>query len=139
MAGYIPDIDTLLPHRPPFILVDRLLACDGSRTTTNLKITRNTPLVEDGRLTAGGLMEHIAQTAAAGAGYAALAEGGEIRSGAIVSVSHLEIAFLPEIDAELLTTVTVTDTVGDIIVISGRTSCGDAVIATAEMKILVGV
>jgi ABC-type uncharacterized transport system YnjBCD ATPase subunit len=46
---------------------------------------------------------------------------------------------LPDIGEELLTEINVTARVGDIVVISGRIKCGDAVIATGEMKILIGV
>jgi hypothetical protein len=40
---------------------------------------------------------------------------------------------------ELITEVTVTARVADIIVISGRITCGQSVIATGEMKILTDV
>jgi predicted hotdog family 3-hydroxylacyl-ACP dehydratase len=143
-------------------MVDRLLWSNGQTTRTSFRVPADNPLVENDRLSAAGLMENIAQTAAAGAGYAArgIAESsrvsnrGEIapikpipptktsvtpRTGFIASVKNLEIFTLPEIEAELLTEITVTDRVADIIVISGKTTCGGKVIATGEMKILTSV
>jgi predicted hotdog family 3-hydroxylacyl-ACP dehydratase len=143
MADYIPDIKTLIPQGPPFIMVDRLLVSDGSVTRTSFQVTANNLLTTDGKFGVAGLIENMAQTAAAGAGYAAFATGGVMssgaRGGAIVAINNLEIIRLPELGEELLTEVTVTARVADIVVISGRITCGQSVIATGEMKILTGI
>ena len=139
MADYIHDITALLPQGPPFVMVDKLLYSDGHLTCTTFRITPGNPLVEKGRLSAAGLMENIAQTAAAGAGYAARAVNEGVRSGYIISVKDLDIRALPEIEAELMTEITITARVADIIVISGKTTCNGKVIATGEMKILTSV
>jgi predicted hotdog family 3-hydroxylacyl-ACP dehydratase len=139
MADYIHDITALLPQGPPFVMVDKLLYSDGHLTCTTFRITPGNPLVEKGRLSAAGLMENIAQTAAAGAGYAARAVNEGVRSGYIISVKDLDIRALPEIEAELMTEITITARVADIIVISGKTTCRGEVIATGEMKILSSV
>lgn len=147
MADYIPDIQSLLPQGPPFIMVDRLLDSDGTVTRTCFVVTADNPLAGDGRLGVAGMIENIAQTAAAGTGWEAEAKGtgtGEgsrkgPRSGAIVSVNRLEIHDLPMVGDELLTETRVTTRVADIIVISGKISCGQSLVAVAEMKILTGV
>ena len=139
MADYIHDITALLPQGPPFVMVDKLLYSDGHITCTSFRITPGNPLVEEGRLSAAGLMENIAQTAAAGAGYAARAVNEGVRSGYIISVKDLDIRALPEIEAELMTEITITARVADIIVISGKTTCNGKIIATGEMKILTSV
>ncbi len=139
MADYTPDIKTLIPQGPPFLMVDRWLGSDGSTTRTSFRVTADNPLTANGRFGVAGLVENMAQTAAAGAGYAARAAGGEVRSGAIVSINNLEITRLPELGEELSTEITVTARVADIVVISGRITCGQSVIATGEMKILTGI
>jgi predicted hotdog family 3-hydroxylacyl-ACP dehydratase len=139
MADYIHDITALLPQGPPFVMVDKLLYSDGHITCTTFRITPGNPLVEKGRLSAAGLIENIAQTVAAGAGYAARAVNESVRPGYIISVKDLEIRALPEIEAELMTEITITARVADIIVISGKTTCNGKVIATGEMKILTSV
>jgi predicted hotdog family 3-hydroxylacyl-ACP dehydratase len=139
MADYIHDITALLPQGPPFVMVDKLVYSDGHLTCTTFRITPGNPLVEKGRLSAAGLMENIAQTAAAGAGYAARAVNEGVRPGYIISVKDLDIRALPEIEAELMTEITITARVADIIVISGKTTCRGEVIATGEMKILTSV
>lgn len=138
MADYIPDIRSLLPQGPPFIMVDRVLATDGTVTRTVFMVTADNPLVSNGRLTVGGLIENIAQTAAAGAGWEGLAGKEGPRGGAVVSINRFEIHELPAVGDELLTETAVTTRVGDIIVISGKISCRSA-IAAGEMKILAGI
>jgi predicted hotdog family 3-hydroxylacyl-ACP dehydratase len=139
MADYIPDIKTLIPQGPPFIMVDRLLFSDGPTTRTSFRVAADNPLTTNSRFSVAGLIENMAQTAAAGAGYAAFAAGGAISSGAIVAINNFEVTRLPELGEELFTEITVTALVADIIVISGRITCGQSVIATGEMKILTGV
>jgi hypothetical protein len=139
MADFIPDIQTLIPQAPPFVMVGRLLESGAQVTRTGYRIVADGPLVENGRFTVGGLVENMAQSAAAGAGYAALAAGGEVRSGAIVAIHHLEVHRLPAVGEDLETTVTVTTRVGDIVVISGRITCGQSLVAAGEMKILCGL
>ena len=139
MADFIPDIKTLIPQGPPFVMVDRLLISDGSITRTSFLVTADNLLTTEGKFSTAGLIENMAQTAAAGAGYAAYAAGGETRGGAIVAINNLEITRLPELGEELLTEVVVTARVADIVVISGRITCGQSVIATGEMKILTGI
>jgi hypothetical protein len=159
MGVYIPDIKTLIPQGPPFIMVDRLLETDTTVIRTSFRITADNPLLANGRLGAAGLIENMAQTVAAGAGFAAFAAGGAVHdgavhdgaehdgvepssagpSGAIVAINNLGIIRLPALGEELITEVTVTARVADIIVISGRITCGQSVVATGEMKILTGI
>ncbi len=51
-------------------MVDTLLSSDGSTARTTFLIRPDNVLVENGVFSAAGLMENIAQTAAAGMGYA---------------------------------------------------------------------
>lgn len=139
MADYIPDIHALLPQGPPFIMVDRCLACEGPTTRTSFVVRADNPLAWDGRFSVAGLIENIAQTAAAGAGRRAVRDSRSPRTGAVVSISRLEVRVLPRTGEELLTEATVTQEVGDIVVISGRITCRDAIVAEAELKILTGV
>jgi predicted hotdog family 3-hydroxylacyl-ACP dehydratase len=139
MADYIPDIATLLPQGPPFILVDELLFADETTVRTGFLITAECPLVDDGHLSEGGLLENIAQTAAAGSGYHTLQTGGTVAAGFIISVTNFTIAALPVIGDELLTETRIQMRIPDIIVISGVVNCKERVIASCEMKILTSV
>jgi predicted hotdog family 3-hydroxylacyl-ACP dehydratase len=139
MADYIPDIADLLPQRAPFIMVGELIYADDTTVRSRFLVHSGNPLVDRGRFTAGGLLENIAQTVAAGAGYMALKEGRAVAPGHIVSVSRFSVGALPVVGDELLTEITVRTRIPDIIVISGRVTCNAVEIAACEMKILTSV
>ena len=139
MADFIPDIETLIPQGRPFLLVDRLVAADDLGATTTFLITADHLLTLGGKISVAGLIENMAQTAAAGAGYAARAAPGGPRSGAIVAIRHFEVSWLPAVGDDLLTEVTIVARVADIVVISGRITCRQSVVAAGEMKILTGI
>src|SRR5580658_5682730 len=120
MADYIPDIAELLPQGPPFILVDKLLFSDETISRTSFRIKAESPLIDNGRFSEGGLLENMAQTAAAGSGYQAARTGGTVAAGFIISVSNFMITVLPETGDELLTQTRVQMRIPDIIVISGE-------------------
>ena len=139
MADYIPEITSLLPQRPPFIMVDRLSYADGITARTSFRVRPENPLVVNGFFTEAGLVENIAQTAAAGAGFHALSAGKAVTPGYIISVSRLTVTTLPGLDEELFTEIVLQTPIPDIIVISGRVTGKQGLIATCEMKILTSV
>ena len=139
MADYIHDISALLPQAPPFVMVDTLLFSDEKIARTAFRIQADNVLVENGAFSAAGLMENIAQTAAAGMGSIAAITGQPVSPGYIVSVKNLEINALPRVGDQLITETTIDARVLDIVVISGTITCKGIVIATGEMKILISV
>jgi predicted hotdog family 3-hydroxylacyl-ACP dehydratase len=64
VAGF-PDIETLIPHRRPMRLIDRVLDADPAAMTCAGVVRQNDPFLRDGRLDASGLLEWMAQTMAA--------------------------------------------------------------------------
>ncbi|MBO7506137.1 MAG: hypothetical protein J6T67_01995 [Paludibacteraceae bacterium] len=97
------DASDFLPQRAPFLLVDRLLECNQHFCCTNFAVPADHPMVRDGRLSEGGVLENIAQTCATHIGY--LSRHLPIRIGVVASVKNVEINFLPKIGAHLETTV----------------------------------
>jgi predicted hotdog family 3-hydroxylacyl-ACP dehydratase len=132
------DILSLIPQRPPFVMIDKLLYFNQTITQTSFLITKENIFVETGEFCEAGLMENIAQAAAARAGYIALLENKPVSAGYIGSVKNLEIMGLPKINDELITEIKVESQVFDIMFISGRVCCEDNLVATCEMKIFVG-
>jgi len=120
-------------------MVDELLYADDTTARTRFRVRAGNPLVDDNRFTEGGLLENIAQTVAAGAGYMAAKDGRAVSPGHIVAVSRFGITAFPVCGDELLTEITVLTRIPDIIVISGKVTCRETVMATCEMKILTSV
>jgi len=131
------DILPLIPQRPPFVMISKLLSSDERSTRTSLLITEDNIFVEKGLFREPGLMENIAQTAAARAGYMARMANLPVQVGYIGAVKNLEIAGLPEAGEELMTEITIKDQVFDVTIISGTVWCKEVVVAQCEMKIFI--
>src|ERR1700744_6482433 len=95
----------LIPQRPPFVLIDRFVY--GEDLHSLFTVPGDHLLVEDGRLSEAGLVENIAQTAAARAGYLCRLEGREVPLGYIGAVQRLAVFERPPVGAVHRTSVTV--------------------------------
>ena len=129
------SILSLIPQRPPFVMVDSLLSATENVSRTQFTVKEDNVLVEAGQLTEAGLLENMAQTAAAGAGYVAAKNGSAVAVGYIGAVKNLEIFALPAVNDELTTEVTITDTIFNTTVVAGKVWRGTELIASAELKI----
>lgn len=71
MEKSLKDIDILelLPQRPPFVMVDRLLTYDNQYVETEFEVKSDTLLCDGEALLSSGLIENVAQTSAARIGY----------------------------------------------------------------------
>jgi len=133
------DLLNLIPQRPPMVMIDKLISCDERSTSSSFNIDNKNIFIENGRFTASGLIENMAQTAAARTGWLALqaATGADFiaPTGVIGAIKNLEIYHLPLIGSELETRVDVIFEVGNATIISGRINVNDRLIAKCEMKI----
>ena len=59
------DISNFLPHRAPFLLVDKVLTLEDDRVITSFEIKEDSIFVTDGIFTEVGLIENAAQTCSA--------------------------------------------------------------------------
>lgn len=132
------NIQILIPQKPPFVMIDTLLHCGETITQTSFLVTEENIFVENGEFCEAGLMENIAQTAAARAGYIARLENKPVPPGYISAVKNLEIMGLPKTNDELITEIKIENQVFDVMFISGSVCCKDKLVATCEMKIFVG-
>lgn len=117
-------------------MVDSLENCEPTRATTRLQVRPDNIFVHQGFLAEPGLVEHIAQTAAAHAGYWSLQQGAtDAPVGYIAAVDHLQITTLPPLGAVLETTVEIRNQVLQVTIIAGTTRCNGELVAQCEMKI----
>jgi len=131
------DIQTLIPQRPPFVMIDKLLSVDKTVIRTGFIIANENIFVEDGEFKEPGLVENIAQTAAAMAGYISRRENKPISVGYIGAVKNLEIYSFPKTGDELITEITIENQIFDVTIISGKISCNETVLAQCQMKIFI--
>lgn len=132
------DIHTLLPQQEPFVMIGRLVHFDKTVTTTETTIMADNIFVENGRMSASGLMENIAQTCAARIGYVnkyILKKG--IQIGFIGAVRNYEIIQLPQVGDVVVTRVEVKEEVFGMMLAEATITCGGQTIVSTEMKIAV--
>ena len=131
------DVLTLLPQRPPFVMIDRLTHFDETVTTTQLTVCTDNLFTEaDGHLNPCALVENIAQTCAARMGYInRYIYRQRVRLGYIGGIKNLQVLRTPRVGELLTTSVEVLQEVMRLTLVNATVRVGDEVIVTAEMKI----
>ncbi|MGI4862373.1 MAG: hypothetical protein ACRYFZ_00505 [Janthinobacterium lividum] len=129
------ELLALIPQRPPLVLISALLTCADERTVTQYRVPADGVLVENGVLSEAGLLENIAQTAAAGAGYAYQQQGRLAPVGYIAAIRDLRVAALPAVGTTLTTEVRVLNQVLDFAIVRGTVQAGETTFAECEMRI----
>lgn len=131
------SILSLIPQKPPFVMVDELLFSDDNITKTSFTISADNVLVINGEFSEAGLMENMAQTAAAGSGNMARIENRPVVNGYIGQVKNFEIYSLPKVGDVLLTEVKIEVQVFAAGIVSGKIWCNEVEVAQCEMKIFI--
>jgi predicted hotdog family 3-hydroxylacyl-ACP dehydratase len=129
------NILQLIPQAPPFVMIDQLVYTDDLISKSTFTIQPDNCMVADGFFTEGGLLENIAQTAAARAGYQALAENKPVSGGYIGAVKDFEIFFLPEVGSQLFTEIKIENQFFNVSVVAGSVWCNNKLAASCEMKV----
>lgn len=132
-----PHIENFLPQRAPIVMVDELVEASTEHAITRFEIRSNTLFVENNFLTEAGLIENIAQTAAAQAGYLAQQQNMPTPVGFIASISDFKISNFPSVGATLTTSITITNRVFDVIIINAHTTQHNLEFCSCQMKIFI--
>lgn len=133
------EIERLIPQRDPIVMVDELIEVREEVAVTSLTVrTDNYFIDEDGLLAESGLIEHIAQSASAFAGYRAISAGAtDPPVGYIGEVKKFHCYRRPQPGEELHTTITMGAEMGGVTIITGETRIVDEVVADTQMKIFI--
>jgi predicted hotdog family 3-hydroxylacyl-ACP dehydratase len=137
MTFPVENIIPLIPQKPPFVMVGKLLSTDELRTRSSFHINGDNVFVKDGLFQEAGLMENIAQTAALRAGYVAQTENKPVAVGYIGAVSNFEIFDLPKVNDEIETEITVENQIFDVTILSGKVWQNENLIAQCGMKLFI--
>ena len=127
----------LIPQRPPIVMVDSFFGIEENCSYSGLTVTSDNIFCEEGKLQEPGVIEHIAQSAAARIGFIYTRQGAQVPLGFIGSVDKLKIYNLPEVGIKLFTEITVVQEVFDITLVSAQVKAGEELIAECRMKIFI--
>lgn len=129
------NIEELIPQRAPIVMVDDFIGMKDDISYTGLTIENDNVFVNDGVLTECGVIEHIAQSAAARNGYIFRKNNEEVPVGYIASVNNFTISRLPRVGETLKTSIEILKDVLNITLIEARCRVEDEEIADCRMKI----
>lgn len=129
----------LLPQRPPFLFVDRLMSFGEETTVTEFTVPQKGMFVEDGMLMTCGIVEHMAQSSAARIGYISkyiLRE--PVKIGFIGAVRNFTVSRQPRCGETLSTSIIARQEVFGITLVDAIVKVGEEIIAQASLKTALG-
>ena len=118
-------------------MIDQLVDCSSTNFHSTFFIAPENILVCNNELSEAGLIENIAQTVAAGAGYMAKKNSEQVSIGYIGAVKNLEIFALPKVGDTINTGVAITNQVFGVTIVTGNVECNGINLAKCEMKIFI--
>lgn len=130
------DVQELLPQRPPFVMIDRLVYNDETTTVTEFEVKADNLFAEGDLLNPCALVENIAQTCAVRMGYIDhYINKVHVRLGFIGDVKNLSVLRPAKVGELLVTTIEVVQQVMQVTMVRGTVRVGDEPIVTSTMKI----
>jgi predicted hotdog family 3-hydroxylacyl-ACP dehydratase len=127
----------LIPQKPPFVFVDELTYADENRSCTVFKIPEENIFVKDGFYSTPGMIESMAQTAAAGTGYLFSRNNKGVPVGYIGAIQKLQVFDLPPAKAEISMEVKLLTNILQVSLVSGVVRYGEKIMVSCEMKIFI--
>lgn len=128
-------ITQYIPQGPPFVMVGEILQADNQVSKTRFTIADNNIFVREGFFTEAGLVENMAQTAAAGTGYRDKQEGKQPTIGFIGALKNLSIKELPKVGDTITTEVHFVHQVLNVHIVQGTVFNNEQELARCELKI----
>ena len=132
------DVHELLPQQEPFVMIGVLTYFDEVRTVTETTIRPDNLFVDEGRFSASGLIENIAQTCAARIGFVNkyIRQQG-IQLGFIGAIRNLEVRRLPRVGQTITTTVDVIEDIFGMTLAEATITSEGETLVTTQIKIAV--
>src|SRR5450432_2960623 len=137
MSFEIQNASELIPQKPPFVLVDKLLFVDANTSLCSFVIPEGNIFMKNGYYSTPGMVESMAQTAAAGTGYLFKNENKNVPVGYIGSVQKLEVMDWPPVNAEITMEIRLFTNIMQVSLVSGLVKYAGRIMASCEMKIFV--
>jgi predicted hotdog family 3-hydroxylacyl-ACP dehydratase len=129
------DYTKLIPHRPPFVMVDKIIEANDDCFKTSFHIKESNILTRNGYFSEAGIIENIAQSIAISRGYHHLKEGNLPKIGYIGSIKNLTIHTLPKVNTEIVTEIIITHELLHFTSVHGKSYQNNIVLATCDLTI----
>jgi predicted hotdog family 3-hydroxylacyl-ACP dehydratase len=130
------NVRELLPQQGKFVMIDWLRHIDETSVVSSMTVDKDNIFVDDDIFSESGIIENIAQTAAARMGYIGkYIDKKGVRIGVIGEIKNLVIERCPHIGEELTTSVEITAEIFSTLMIQAKVNIDNELIAHGSMKI----
>lgn len=127
-------VETLIPQRFPFVMVDTLYSYSETQLVSGFTIPNDAIFLENGIFVASGVIEHMAQTVALHTGYQFYLKNMVAPTGYIGSAKDIVFDKLPKQNDELITTIYILQEFAGITLVDIVTQLNGEIIAKGQMK-----
>jgi len=127
-------VESLIPQRFPFVMVDTLYSYSETELVSGFTIPSDALFLENGVFVASGLIEHMAQTVALHTGYQFFLRNMKAPTGYIGSAKDIIINKLPKLNDEIITTIYILQEFAGITLVDIVTKLNGVEIAKGQMK-----
>ncbi|MDR1130730.1 MAG: pseudouridylate synthase [Prevotellaceae bacterium] len=135
-----PDINVreLLPQQGRFVMIERLRRLDDTLVISSMTVDSDNIFVDGEVFSESGIIENIAQTAAARMGYIGkYINKGDVKIGYIGEIKNLVIERCPRTGEELTTSVETVTEIFSTLMALAKVSVNGELIAHGSMKIAI--
>lgn len=130
-------VENLIPQKFPFVMVNQMFSFTETSIVSGFRIQSDAIFFKDGYFLESGLIEHMAQSVALHTGYQFYLKKEPAPTGYIGSIKDVQIIKLPELDDEIVTTVTILQEFAGITLVDIITELNGEMIAKGQMKTVI--
>jgi len=132
------DVHELLPQQEPFVMVGSLTHIDETTTVTETLVSPDNIFVDDGRFSATGLIENVAQTCAVRIGFVnRYIQHCNLQIGVIGMVKKFRALALPRVGQVIVTRVEKISEILGTTLCKAEVTCDGQTLVTTDIKISV--
>ena len=129
-------IESYIPQRAPFIMIDNLVEANAEMFKTDFRVLPDNIFVEKGVLREFALIENIAQSSSAGLAITKTSAGKKTIEGFIGGISKLRLYDLPRVNDKIHTTVTLIAQLENMFLLKGENYANGKKLLECEIKLV---
>ena len=135
------NILELIPQRFPMVMADCLVSCDEKQVVSQLTIRKENIFLGLHGFTSSGMMEAMAQTAAARTGYFLKnqpeSSNKKVPIGVIGSIKNFRLYFQPAPGSVIITTVNIEHQILQATVVKGKVEADGKLAAECDLQVFI--
>lgn len=129
------DIQSLIPQRPPFVMIDSIVGCDRESCRSVFTVKDDNIFLRENELEPYALIENIAQTAAAGMSATRTLADQLAPEGFLGAITNADVIRLPSSGEKVETETRILAEIGSLFKILGKCSVNGQICFTCTMSL----